>query len=284
MPRQLSNCVGVGADDNLIDVPACLLPDDVHEVSVRALSSIESASQLLMEPMTPADWTILEAHADWLEHGGLLQQVSVTSAGQLLTLQCDRHVARVRVADESFGRRAGLWPDDEEDLMCLRLVADTKVIVQPKTNKLPSAVVKIDVGLGDYGQAMQELATRLDIPLVEADQCCAVVHPSTAAEALGPALDDDKLLAVIERTAIASADVRSWTIIRLSTSSFVAQGRIGTDDCERCRLCARHGFNEDYIHANSETSLKHQPPIDSERRSVFAQVQLSRTVSHTPLR
>jgi hypothetical protein len=80
------------------------------------------------------DWELLEVHAQELELGGLLQQVSVVFANQHLSLCLKRDVVQVIVKESSTTEDDSLWPTTEEvsGEPFVMLVQNTEVIVTPK--------------------------------------------------------------------------------------------------------------------------------------------------------
>src|SRR3569623_1247015 len=95
-----------------IEIPECLLPinsssiaqNDTTDDSSSLLVDVRSVSQhchdaqeLVVQPLSLDDWTLLSQHASRLEHGGLLRQVSVVYANQVLSLLVARDLVRVRV-------------------------------------------------------------------------------------------------------------------------------------------------------------------------------------------
>ena len=76
-------------DGNVIELPSSLLPLGVKNddfVEVEAISSIVDATVIHVEPLSWEDWELLEASAEFLEGGALLQQISVVFPEQKIPL------------------------------------------------------------------------------------------------------------------------------------------------------------------------------------------------------
>jgi hypothetical protein len=164
-------------------------------VLVKALSWIPKCTRLEVDPLTVADWELLEAHADALEQGGLLQQVSVVYPGQSICLQMGRDVARVVVKDVNEDTSAAddsVWPEDPQSLSqstktrCVLLVQDTEVVIAPKTrprrddNEVgpPLRLCPCDL---DFGTAMRDLASMQQIEVLTVPPRCVLIHGTTPA-------------------------------------------------------------------------------------------------------
>lgn len=151
---------------DVICLPSCAgLP--LHaEVSIHALSDLIDAISLHVEPVSVEDWELLESNAEWLEDGGLLQQVSIVYPDQIIRLRVGGlDYANIRILPESFlqfqttiNDHDNIWPnqslrenlDDTKSssILCLRLVADTQVIVTPKprgNNRLSKSLFPLRV-------------------------------------------------------------------------------------------------------------------------------------------
>jgi hypothetical protein len=229
-------------DFDCIDLPASMFPEGIEELNVSALSEVKNATDLHVEPLSFDDWVLLQANADWLEQGGLLQQVSLVYPGQILTLCAGgRDVVRVRVASTSFGPKQSLWPGDDDHrgvsstLKCLRLVAETQVIVAPNTKAVEqtrdTAKLTVVPAINDYSESILELAGLLGVSLTDAAPCCAVVHPSTFSRALGPSDTSQFAFAIVsvvnDDDTESSADPSRTAIVRVSPSEHVSEDSIG---------------------------------------------------------
>jgi Peroxisome biogenesis factor 1, N-terminal len=180
--------------NDYVELPKCLFPDDdvLIYVQVRSLPEIESALTLTVEPLTCDDWELLEMEAAWLEEGGFLQQASVVFPNEVLNLRLSNgtDTACVRVLPDSFDKdkdRVNVWPDVDTTrlLPCLRLVADTQLVVVPKPREAVSVasecVLRIhpSVEIFEDNPVMIELAHVMAIALPSVSQRDAAVHPET---------------------------------------------------------------------------------------------------------
>jgi hypothetical protein len=183
-------------------------------VGVRALGFIENATDVEVEPLTPADWLLLQSNAAWLENGGILGQVSVVYPNQILPLWIQNDLVRVRVVPESFCR-TNIWC--EEDLPCMRLVADTKFLVQPKEEeKQAVASLRIYPSEQEYASPMSDIALQLKVPLPHVHQFSAIVHPAHMLES--------GCLATVK------TDAHAGIVVRAYLSENVPKGFIGKSD------------------------------------------------------
>lgn len=178
-------------------------------VSVKVLSNVDDAVQCFIEPMTIEDWEILEAHANWLEGGGLLQQVCIIYPEQILTLTLGvSDFARVRVLECTFSQKNdhcnNLWADVDKSnpsknvrlsaVSCLRLVADTNVIVSPKKREVTKAStcyprLRLIPCQQDYCNTQNWNALKMLTPLshnvISVLPFSVVVHPNVASKIIG---------------------------------------------------------------------------------------------------
>jgi hypothetical protein len=217
-----------------------MVPKGLEEANLSVLSAVKNAADLHVEPLSVDDWVLLEANADWLEQGGLLQQVSLVYPDQILTLCAGgRDVVRVRVASSNFASKQSLWPGDDDDTgapKCLRLVADTQVIVAPKIKageqRRDTAKLTVVPAINDYSESMLELGGLLGTSLTDAAPCCAVVHPETLSRALGPSDTlSQSAFAIVhvvsDDDTESSAETSRTAIVSVSMSEFVSQDSIG---------------------------------------------------------
>jgi Peroxisome biogenesis factor 1, N-terminal len=237
-------------------------------VSVAVVPSIVDAIDLFVEPVTVEDWELLEFCNEWLENGGLLQQVCVVYSGQItpLRLQNNSDVVHVRILPKNFRRdsrntsnrqRLGeakvnvVWPSSVDgslemysDINCLRLVADTQVIIAPKPRQLslpattmfdilPSREDFVDTKFLDILSAL--LSTRQNTyKPITISPCTIVIHPESCNKLM---TDKDFYLRMcqkkesIVRIQLCSDDPAcqksSTSIVRLLTSINVPEGRAG---------------------------------------------------------
>jgi hypothetical protein len=107
-----------------------------------------NAASIQLEPLSSSDWELLEIYSSDLENGGLLRQISIVYPNQLLTLTLGRDVVHVRVLSQGFmsvlsdhnhrQQHQQTSHDGKKNIMnqdyptCLRLIADTQVIITPK--------------------------------------------------------------------------------------------------------------------------------------------------------
>jgi hypothetical protein len=166
--------------------------------------------------MSQKDWLLLNSNSSWLEHGGLLQQVSVVYANQILSLVIQDNVARLRIMPENFQSIWGTLP-------CLRLVAKTCVIVKP-IEQFSTAT--------DKDVSVQAFPSRVDYPYLEEllpiHQCCAWIHPD---------LLTDRQRAQLERCSVVASITSngSQVFVSLDVSTLVPSGFVGEFYCSFMR-------------------------------------------------
>ena len=215
----------------VIELPESLLPDPSPDVvRVVALSFIVDADQVHLDPLTSRDWEILQHYADELESGELLQQISLVYPDQLVTLQVRGEVARVRVIPNHTWSETQLWPKQDQatnqQYPCLRLVADTEVIIQPKLEKQrqkSKQLLWLAPCLADYNEAMQQLGESVGqtAKLISLNPYSVAVHPMTLSQTQRWSdVDSRDRLAVIERNA---TNEEPETAIALVISSDLVQ-------------------------------------------------------------
>jgi Peroxisome biogenesis factor 1, N-terminal len=197
-----------------------MLPDYFNvpkqsQVSVQVLTNVIDAKDLLIEPLSNDDWELVESHALWLEGGGLLQQICIVFPDQIIGLYMEgwRDVAYVKVLRSNFCYKSGMldtvdvWPGENQfdtneypsQHNCLRLVANTKVVVIPKERNLIttnfSPWLRIIPSLEEYKNDvyLQRLSSLLEKPVVAASvpYLALVVHPTTARKMLPNAVSLD---------------------------------------------------------------------------------------------
>lgn len=152
----LSRCNSTSEQQgSAIELDQHLLPDSISasasslNVDVRPLSVIYNAGTVHLEPLSANDWELLEIHADELESGSLLSQVCVIYPNQRLPIRLGRYgdIAWVKVLAIGF-ERLGLDIESDSDSEfsydgfndlseklchdCLRLVANTEIVIAPK--------------------------------------------------------------------------------------------------------------------------------------------------------
>ena len=221
---------------NEIDLPPDLFPPGsrVETVRVWALPYILDAMDVLVEPVAPQDWVLLQSAADWLEQGGLLRQVSIIYPNQIVPLHLKGlGVAHVRIGANNFRQRKkdqhGLDEREEttmsESWPCLRLVANTQIIIQPKepeSHRARSSVpLRLYPGYHDYVSGMRDFADLIQVDLVRVSQGTVAIHPDSAFGSLG---DMESCLVSLERV---NEHRTSRTVVRVVVSDQVPRDSIG---------------------------------------------------------
>jgi Peroxisome biogenesis factor 1, N-terminal len=147
-PLSFHSCVA-----GIIELPRSLLPSNIAGssvpafVSVQAFPRIEYGTRVDVEPLTTEDWELLEIHSEAMEHGELLNQVSVVYPDQVLRFRVGSNgdqvnivVKGVQTASSALSE-SSIWPSipshktsDEitTTTCCVLLVQDTEVVVAPK--------------------------------------------------------------------------------------------------------------------------------------------------------
>ena len=154
--------------ENAIEIPEFLLPHQ-SEALVRVIPYVLHSNQVVVETVSPEGWAMLQQHADWLENGGFLDQISLVYRDQIVSLalpdgiRADIRVVSVEKEQES------VWPNSEpsnedSDSNCRRILADTEVVLLPgsteSVEQLP--VLKLQPAREEYSSSMQELHALLD--------------------------------------------------------------------------------------------------------------------------
>jgi hypothetical protein len=204
LPSQVSN-------DQTIELPRSLVAFDpskvFRNVTVHALPWIFIGARVQLEPLTVEDWELIEAHAEWLEGGGILQQISVVYPKQVLSIRFDAFsddIARVKVvhvesklhSDEAdFDNPFDVWPSYEGTISecseqqrspagpcCVLLVQDTEVQIAPQTRKRQNRVtppLRLIPSTADLLPNMRALASELDQyqGLQESETCSSMTVP-----------------------------------------------------------------------------------------------------------
>mmetsp|Transcript_94 Transcript_94/g.140 ORF Transcript_94/g.140 Transcript_94/m.140 type:complete len:1060 (-) Transcript_94:72-3251(-) len=183
---------GISQED-VMEIPASLVstanPNALSHVTVRALASIRHCTRVQMDPRTVEDWELLEVHAQALEQGGLLQQVSVVYHHQSVSLRLPGKTQPVvqLVVREISTTTETPWPslEDEENAMFGLLVSDTEVIISPrprprqKTSEWspPLRLLPCDA---DWTDEMRHLAeTHGDLRSIVVPPGCILVNESS---------------------------------------------------------------------------------------------------------
>jgi hypothetical protein len=165
-------------------------------VTVQALPMIPHGTRVNVEPVTVDDWELLQVHAEELESGALLHQISLIYPNQRLSLRLQRDRIQVVVKEIlTLQDEDSIWPSTAEDANdeassqaappCVLLVQDTELIVspkpRPKLNNDWSAPLRLVPCQEDLSSSMLELQKQLLL----AKQCdqlvippgCVLVHP-----------------------------------------------------------------------------------------------------------
>jgi Peroxisome biogenesis factor 1, N-terminal len=199
------------SNDQIIELPRSLVTLDhskvFRTVVVHALPWIFIGARVQLEPLTVEDWELMEAHAEWLEGGGILQQISVVYPKQVLSIRFDAFrddIARVKVVQvEStlhsdggdFDCAFDVWPSNEgtgskcseqerspAGPWCVLLVQDTEVQIAPKTRKSQDRLtppLRLIPSTADLFPIMRVLANELDQyqGLQESETCSSMTVP-----------------------------------------------------------------------------------------------------------
>ncbi|KAL9181342.1 hypothetical protein ACHAXT_010147 [Thalassiosira profunda] len=182
-------------------------------VSVRPLSDVPVGESVTFQPLTVSDWEMIETEASVLEDGGLLNQITVVSPGQMFPLRFGgqsslESAAWIKVADKDFGvasnqRRSDScsdesagsflsdsdWDssDDEEPPehigalrhRCVRLMAETEVEVIPKPRRRSEGPAEEDASSSD-GAPVYIPSLPLRVQPISADVTASASLPDLA--------------------------------------------------------------------------------------------------------
>ncbi len=206
-----------------------ILPN-VNYLDVKPLSQVFNAGSIQLEPLTTEDWELIDVNSDFLEGGGLLQQVSIVYPNQILTFKVGTDYVRVKVITNGFvssfdfaasenevsdGDDSSYMSLDESDEslqshiteaiesvdlrqsnLCLRLVANTQVIVIPKPrarkrdcrNFPISKALRIQPSKDDFSLSMKYLFQDFEVAS-SPEQLTVLVNPLTLSSDV-PGWDD----------------------------------------------------------------------------------------------
>ena len=78
-----------------------ILPN-INYLDAKPLSQVSNAGSIQLEPLTTEDWELIDINSDFLEGGGLLQQVSIVYPNQILTFKLGTDYVRVKVVSNGF--------------------------------------------------------------------------------------------------------------------------------------------------------------------------------------
>ena len=239
-------------DGDILELPASLIPDGCSDhamVHVAALASVRDAEMLQVQPLTSADWELLETRAEFLEEGALLQQVSIVYAGQLIPLWVGaKDVAWIRVLPDNFeGTQDSVWPELDAAASqgsclslsattctgCLRLVRDTRICVAPKPRrpKEPSSMsppLRVYTTQDDYCMPMLRLAESFGKRQVAATPGTVVVASAMKARIPGLQTDDSRALVVLWNAANgADSDMSPSCVLQIAFCDDIPERHIG---------------------------------------------------------
>lgn len=182
-------------EESKINVPKSFHLSHNSSVMIRPLERVSNASTVYVEPMFTDDWELLEMNAQDLEAGVLLKQVSIVYPGQKLFIKVNNVSFNIQILKERFTSNSLVHGGSD----CLRLVANTELIVKPKPrgweNKererdLPqSKMVRVLPNEGDFSDEMKRFHCVLteSNPLVPGllprpPPFTIIMHPSTIQE------------------------------------------------------------------------------------------------------
>lgn len=151
---------------------------------------------MTVETVRASDWQQLARHSDWLEAGGLLQQVSLVYSHQQVQIALpDGSVARARImsmVDENDDQHDSVWPSQQQQdnathrhnaflPPCRRIVADTELVLMSgaaKEDDLPT--FELQAAKEEYTRSMQHFHAALNKapPLVSCSRGTAALHIS----------------------------------------------------------------------------------------------------------
>jgi hypothetical protein len=231
--------------ENAVQVPAGLCPENGNfhgRLRVRALAAVLYATEVTVQPVSGHDWRLLQRHADWLETGGLLAQISLVFPNQVMVLSLPGgDTARVRILSVTSDTAASLWPQAEDSMditqypPCRRIVAETEVVLLPKIDDAEALGTIEEYWLHpaqqDYGTAMRQLHMQLKTarPLVACPPG-TVVLPQTDAgwnDGSRPCYARVSAVGGTDNTGDTD-DFLSSHVVRIVCSDEVEKNRIGT--------------------------------------------------------
>lgn len=244
---------------------------------IRPLERVSNASTVYVEPMFTDDWELLEMNAQDLEAGVLLKQVSIVYPGQKLFIKVNNVSFNIQILKERFTSNSLVHGGSD----CLRLVANTELIVKPKPrgweNKererdLPqSKMVRVLPNEGDFSDEMKRFHCVLteSNPLVPGllprpPPFTIIMHPSTIQEFIPTySCSDDTespyFVSIQKRNSKSLYrsnpdifdDCHPFAVARLLSSSSVLSNSVGKSF--HC-ICINLKFSMTLHHANTEGS------------------------------
>jgi hypothetical protein len=193
-PYSFSNLRGsILQTENEISVPKSFTLAHNSSAMVVPLERVSNASIVYVEPISTEDWELLEMNAEDLEAGALLNQVSIVYPGQTLVIKVNNVSLNIQILKERFTAQSC---SRDKEFQCLRLVANTEIIVKPKPRgwensererkRPPSKAVRVLPHEGDLSDEMK----RFHCVLKESDPFVPsllprpppftiIMHPST---------------------------------------------------------------------------------------------------------
>lgn len=133
-------------------MPNFFFPSTASLVEIHVLNHVKNAISINIEPASTSDWELMEIYAAKLEGGTFLNQVSIVYPRSKLAFKLGMDYVRFLVHENGFDSNP-----------CLRLVADTEIIVSPKPRQNDeerkssypkSNPMRIIPGDGDFSEDM----------------------------------------------------------------------------------------------------------------------------------
>ena len=184
----------------MIELPKSLLsnyPSRSSHAFVKALPCVANATSVQLDPLSGQDWELLQQHADQLESGDFLQQISLVYPNQILPVQVGPgRTAMVRVLSSAHAVDDEiLWPREQqvESLPpCVRLVAQTEVVVtDPPSVQTPNEL-RVVPCLEEYKEAVKQLWTENSCVTSLPHPYTVAIHPDAWSQTPGWSQDDDE--------------------------------------------------------------------------------------------
>lgn len=228
-------------------------------VDVEPLHFVADADAVYLEPLTTSDWELVEVFAQELESGLLLRQVTIVYPNQVVSLAVGSDLVHLRVLEKSFPSK----DCNNTDEICLRLVAESEVIISPKprtqprekfsgtsdepTSYLPSIPIQVVPTEADFSMDMRKVfgqihrhdnVSSLLIPCPPLLSVC--IHPDTLTLRLDGWKDVDLqdhecVYALVEKSQVSRRNIFSQeqsnlhvvSIAKISTSEIVPLDSVG---------------------------------------------------------
>ena len=200
-------------------------------VFVEALPCVANATSVQLEPLSKQDWELLQQHADQLEGGDLLQQISLVYPGQILPFQLGAgRTATVRVLPIDVDDDEQLWPAKKLQSLppCVRLVAQTEVVVAgPQSGRAPKEL-RVVPCLEEYTEFVQQLRTDDSYVMSLPHPYTVAVHPNALSHTAGWREDDNEQLVSVRRVKSDGPERTLSAVAKLVPSIAVPDGCVGT--------------------------------------------------------